>query len=65
MVGLTNTVRDAQHIYRFNNTIRPHATASSAANCETGYPTAQQLFDNIVGGQPLSLGYGAGPAAAA
>ncbi len=61
VVGLTNTVRDAQRVYRFNNTIRPSASPKSAANCETGYPTAQQLFDNIVGGQPLNLGYGAGP----
>jgi kumamolisin len=61
VVGLTNTVRDAQHVYRFNNTIRPSAGSKSASNCETGYPTAQQLFDNIVGGQPLNLGYGAGP----
>ena len=61
VVGLTNTVRDAQHVYRFNNTIRPSASPKSATNCETGYPTAQQLFDNIVGGQPLNLGYGAGP----
>jgi len=61
VVGLSNTVRDSTGKFRFNNTLRPHAHATSATSCETGYPTAQQLFDNIVGGQPLALGYGAGP----
>ena len=61
VIGLTNTVRDAQHAFHFNNTMRRPAKASSATSCETAYPTTQQLFDNIVGGQPLSLGYGAGP----
>lgn len=61
VIGLTNTVRDAQHLFHFNNTMRAHAKAASTSSCETPYPTAQQLFDNIVGGQPLSLGYGAGP----
>jgi hypothetical protein len=37
------------------------ADGGSATNCETTYPTAQQLFDHIVGGQPLPHGYGAGP----
>jgi len=61
VVGLTNTVRDAQHVFHFNNTLRRPAKASSATNCETPYPTRQQLFGNIVGGQSLALGYGAGP----
>jgi len=61
VIGLTNTVRDAQHVYRINNTMRRPAKAASTTSCETPYPTAQQLFDNIVGDQPLSLGYGAGP----
>ena len=64
VVGLTNTVRNAQHVQHvlhFNNTMRTPAKASSATSCETSYPTKQQLFNNIVGGQPLTLGYGAGP----
>ena len=65
MVGLTNTVRDAQHAtplhHRVNAVLRARAHSDAKTSCETGYPTAQQLFDNIVGGQPLALGYGAGP----
>ncbi len=61
VIGLTNTVRDAQHVFRFNNTMPTSADGGSATNCETTYPTAQQLFDHIVGGQPLPHGYGAGP----
>jgi subtilase family serine protease len=61
VIGLTNTVRDAQHVYRVSKTLRTPAKASSATSCETPYPTKQQLFDNIVGGQPLAFGYGAGP----
>ena len=54
VIGLTNTVRDAQHAYHFNNTMRRPAKASSATSCETGYPTTQQLFDNFVGDGPTS-----------
>jgi kumamolisin len=61
VIGLTNTVRNAQHAKHFRNTLRRPAKAAAATSCETGYPTAQQLFDGIVGGQPLNLGYGAGP----
>ena len=63
MIGLTNTVRDAQHVIhvRFNNTMRRPAKASSATSCETPYPTTQQLFDNVVNGSRFPVGYGAGP----
>jgi subtilase family serine protease len=65
VVGLTNTVRDAQHAtplhHRVNAVLRARAHSDAKTSCETGYPTAQQLFNNIVGGQPLALGYGAGP----
>jgi subtilase family serine protease len=63
VVGLTNTVRDTEHAQHahVNNVLRAHDHATSTSSCETGYPTAQQLFNNIVGGQPLALGYGAGP----
>jgi subtilase family serine protease len=65
VVGLTNTVRDSVHAtplhHRVNAVLRAHAKSDAKTGCETGYPTAQQLFDNIVGGQPLNLGYGAGP----
>jgi subtilase family serine protease len=61
VVGLTNTIRNAQRAHRFNNTMRPNAKATSTAGCETPYPTKQQLFDHRVGHQPLNLGYGAGP----
>src|SRR5207248_10811125 len=58
-----NTIRNAQSAHpRVSNIFRAHnAKAPSTNNCETPYPTAQQLFDHIVGGQPLNLGYGAGP----
>ena len=61
VIGLTNTVRDTQHVYRINNTMRADAMAASPNSCETGYPTAQQLFSNIVDHNPLTLGYGGGP----
>jgi subtilase family serine protease len=61
VVGLTNTVRDATHAHRVNSIFRSHDKATSTSGCETPYPTEQQLFSNIVGHQPLSLGYGAGP----
>src|SRR4029077_19864164 len=37
VIGLTNTVRDAQHAFRINNTMRSGAKASSATSCETPY----------------------------
>ena len=60
VIGLTNTVRDAQHVYRINNTMRRTARASSATSCETPYPTLQQLF-GLADGTNFSSGYGAGP----
>jgi subtilase family serine protease len=60
VIGLTNTVRDAQHVLRINNTMRPGAKASSAGNCETPYPTTQQLF-GAIDGVNFPFGYGAGP----
>ena len=64
VIGLTNTIRDSQHakqVRHFNNTFRSGAKASSASNCETPYPTVKQLFSERVDGNPLNLGYGAGP----
>jgi subtilase family serine protease len=64
VIGLTNTQRDTQnavHVRHFNNTFRSGAKASSASNCETPYPTVQQLISERVGGNALNLGYGAGP----
>ena len=61
VIGLTNTVRDTQHVFRISNTMRSGAKAASATSCETPYPTKQQLFSNIVDGNPLALGYGGGP----
>ena len=61
VIGLTNTVRDAQHVFHFNNTMRRPAKASSTTSCETGYPTRQQLFNFYVGGVNFPSGYGAGP----
>jgi kumamolisin len=60
VIGLTNTVRDAQHVYRINNTLRRTAKASSATSCETPYPTLQQLF-GLADGTNFASGYGAGP----
>jgi subtilase family serine protease len=61
VIGLTNTVRDAQHVFRFNNTMRSGAKAASTTNCETPYPTVAQLISERVDGNSLNLGYGAGP----
>ena len=64
MIGLTNTVRNSQHVQHvlhFNNTMRSGAKAASTSNCETPYPTVAQLISERVGHNPLNLGYGAGP----
>ena len=61
VIGLTNTVRDAQHVFHFNNTMRRTAKAASATSCETPYPTTQQLFGLYVNGVNFPSGYGAGP----
>jgi subtilase family serine protease len=64
VVGLTNTVRDAEHaklVKRANNVLRAHAHATSTSSCETGYPTVQQLFGQYVGNTPFAFGYGGGP----
>jgi subtilase family serine protease len=68
VIGLTNTQRNAKNtknVPHFNNTMRPGAKASSTTNCETPYPTVAQLISHRVDLNPLTLGYGAGPAAAA
>jgi subtilase family serine protease len=64
VIGLTNTQRYAKntkHVPHFDNTMRPGAKASSTTNRETSYPTVAQLFSHRVDGNPLVLGYGAGP----
>ena len=61
VVGLTNTVRNAVHSKHFRNTMRRPAKASATTSCETGYPTAQQLFALIDNGTGFPFGYGKGP----
>jgi kumamolisin len=61
VVGLTNTVRNAVHSKHFRNTMRRPAKASATTSCETGYPTAQQLFAFFDNGTNFPSGYGAGP----
>jgi kumamolisin len=61
VIGLTNTVREAQHAFHFNNTLPRAAKASSATSCETPYPTKQQLFGFYVDHVNFPSGYGAGP----
>ena len=41
--------------------IRPAGRSSGRANCETSYPTRQQLFTMYVGGVMSPYGYGVGP----
>ncbi len=62
VVGLTNTVRDSQSARpRVRNTIRADAKPAAASNCETGYPTTQQLFQIYVQNANIPFGYGGGP----
>src|SRR5205807_2648051 len=61
VVGLTNTIRDAQSVHPVRHTIRADAKPASSTNCEEPYPTAQQLFNTYVGNASLPFGYGAGP----
>ena len=61
VIGLSNTARDTQSVYRIDNVIRPAGRSSGRANCETSYPTRQQLFTMYVGGVMSPYGYGVGP----
>ena len=61
VIGLSNTVRDTQKVFRVNNTIRPAGKASASSGCETPYPTRAQLFNAVNNGVSFPYGYGAGP----
>ncbi|HWG01569.1 MAG TPA: S53 family peptidase [Trebonia sp.] len=65
VVGLTDTVRLHSLTARpAGGTVArsaPAASATSAASCETGYPTTRQLFNLLVSGDNVPLGYGGGP----
>lgn len=61
VIGLSNTVRDTPGAYRIDNVIHPAGKSSGATNCETSYPTRQQLFTMFVGGVMSPAGYGGGP----
>jgi subtilase family serine protease len=61
VIGLSNTVRDTQKVFRINNTIRPAGKASTSSSCETPYPTRAQLFNSVNNGVSFPYGYGAGP----
>ena len=61
VIGLSNTSRDQSSVLRINNTIRPQGKASGTANCETPYPTVQQLVGQYVNGVAFPYGYGGGP----
>jgi subtilase family serine protease len=61
VIGLSNTVRDTQKVFRINNTIRPAGKASTSSSCETPYPTRAQLFNSVNNGVGFPYGYGAGP----
>ncbi|MGH3169982.1 MAG: protease pro-enzyme activation domain-containing protein [Trebonia sp.] len=68
VVGLTNTARlrsesaltHADPPVKDATAATPPTTPASSS-CETGYPTTQQLFQSIVGGSNVALGYGDGP----
>jgi subtilase family serine protease len=63
VVGLTNTIRDQSHTFRFNNTLRTfgNAKSKSTTSCETGYPTVEDFFNLVNNGVGFPFGYGAGP----
>jgi subtilase family serine protease len=61
VIGLSNTARDTQGVYRIDNVVRPAGRSSGPTNCEMPYPTRQQLFTMYVGGVTSPYGYGGGP----
>jgi subtilase family serine protease len=65
VVGLSNTVRlHSLDAHPAGGTVAKESgghVAPAASGCETGYPTTQQMFNLIVSGQSVALGYGAGP----
>jgi kumamolisin len=62
VVGLTNTVRLESNVARVSNSVeRGQRKPNGASNCETPYPTVQQLINQYVNNQPFPYGYGGGP----
>jgi subtilase family serine protease len=67
VIGLTNSVRQHSMVQRAP-AAAPTAKAKAAAKasdnnaaCETGYPTAAELFDAVNNGVGFPFGYGDGP----
>jgi len=61
VIGLSNTVRDTQNVYRVNEVMRPAGKPSAPSGCQTPYPTRQQLFNAVLNGVSFPFGYGGGP----
>jgi subtilase family serine protease len=67
VIGLTNTIREHSmsapvEVPRFNNTQHGQGhKQSSSSSCETPYPTAQQLYNQVNNGVSFPFGYGGGP----
>ena len=63
VIGLTNTIREQSSAQPVRNRVKlGDRRPSGGSSCETPYPTVAQLVTQFVdGGNPPTLGYGAGP----
>ncbi len=63
VIGLTNTIRERSSAEPVRNRVKlGDRRPSGGSSCETPYPTVAQLVTQFVdGGNPPTLGYGAGP----
>jgi kumamolisin len=62
VVGLTNTIRLHSNAQRATSRIERGAKRpNKTSDCETPYPTVQQLVQQYIGNNPFPYGYGDGP----
>jgi subtilase family serine protease len=62
VIGLTNMVREHDMAVRAKSAVRPAGSQpTSAASCETPYPTDAQLFNQFNNGVTFMSGYAGGP----
>ncbi len=62
VIGLTNTVREKSQIMRSPHELHPaRGNRPAGTNCQTPYPTEQQLANAILGISGFPFGYGGAP----
>ena len=61
VVGLTNTIRLHSNVRAPNSIQRGAKRPNRNSDCETPYPTVQQLVQQYIDNNPFPYGYGGGP----